>query len=334
MIIIVNQHRGTFNELMDNINNYLKMHSSNKWYQILMVDEVTDRPYDYLTKFFDALNSTKGDKIKVIYKTDDSSNDYMRNGLSQCRWKCMVEAHNKFNVLTELDLFLFGCTNSSFEVKLTDALHDYLVNLASGYTLISDCLYPSHDEISKSWTHKFDYYDRVKVEDFINCQNRPDCSIFVPYWLFLKDYDTYEFTYSPFVNSNEKYNPEDLIWLYGADTSGYIRHIHTIELNDLNKYFQLAWHNNNGMSATFSRKTVLDNKTGFYNRAEVILKLWLNNEFKLESNTLKNLVYDLVTLKTLDMHKWSGTILEPLITWALNKWISNPNYSHKIKFIE
>jgi hypothetical protein len=328
MIVIVNQHKGTFKELIDNINNYLSQWDSNKWYQILTVDWVTDKSYEFVSSYFNDFNKVHKDKMYVLcseYK------HYPKAGLSPSRWNCMIEGYKRFPNMNENDLYLFGCTNSRFKMKLTDQLHGWIMGMSTGTVTVVDCKYPSDSKIANSWTHEFDDVTDIKVDEFINCPNRPDCTILVPFWLFYMDYNTYDLEQSPFISMyDEMYMPEDLIWLFGADKNKCIRHIHKIE----GSYLQSAWYNNDGMSATFSRATVLDNKTGFHNRAVVLLNRWMKGDLKLTADSLKNLVYDYTTLHNINLKELDGTILKPLVMWALDKWSSNKEYNHLIKFIE
>lgn len=304
MILIINQHKGSYQELLDSIYNYIDNYDSKKFYQVLRIDGTEGYDESQLNHIKD-LGKIHKDKISIII-------DENNIGLSPSRVECVKYAFNN-KLIDYSGMILFGCTNSRFKFKLTDYVESLLV---SRYPTAILCDY-ENDFMTRSTKLLSNEY--VSFSDFISDINKPDFTIMIPT------------KYASLINCHydEKYYPEELI-LYPItkDTNGFIR---------INKYpLQDAWYNSTGMTKTFSRETmVLPNRKGFFDRAEILLTAWAEGNLNLSMEYLKNLVYDYVTLgDKLNLRIFKNIPLEGILDWALMRWLKNEYYDHTVTFNE
>lgn len=90
-----------------------------------------------------------------------------------------------------------------------------------------------------------------------------------------------------------------------------------------------------GMTNSYSRKSVISNRKGYYETARYLLSQYLYNNLPLTITKVKNLIDDLVTCgDTIPMKEFKGTYIEPLLINRLMSWTQNESHNHQIKFIE
>lgn len=300
MILIINQHKGSIINLEAHLNNYLKMYKQD-FYMIMVIDQKTtiNERIDLVENY----ENQNQDKLRFIFNGNNL-------GLSQSRDIAVRYAINN-NLLSKFTNVIFGCTNSKWEYYLDKSLSDDL----GKYDI--PCLIPCKyikDLFNRDW----DYTKKsINIESYINNDYRPDFTLMFPSKSLMD---------IQMVCGIEKYYPEEIL-LYECSPSRLV--------SVYDHPLQLAWYNDNGMSKQFSRKTMIENRSGFSKRAEVFLDAYLNNKMLLSSDKLKAYVYDYITLTPkVDVKHYQGTVIEPLLTWALNKWLTNKDYNHKITFIE
>lgn len=90
-----------------------------------------------------------------------------------------------------------------------------------------------------------------------------------------------------------------------------------------------------GMTNSYSRKSVISNRRGYYENARYLLDQYLYNDLPLTITKVKNLVDDLVTCgDSVPLKEFKGTYIEPLLISRLMSWTQNENHNHLVKFIE
>lgn len=300
MILIINQHKGSIINLESHLNNYIEMYKQD-FYMIMVIDQriTNDDRIDLIENY----ENKNLDKLKFIFNGNNL-------GLSQSRDIAIRYAIDN-KLLSKFSNVIFGCTNSRWECYLDRSLSDEL----SKY--IYPCLIPCRyrvDLFDRVWDYTKELVD---LETYINNDYRPDFTLMFPSSSLVNIERVYKV---------EKYYPEEIL-LINCSPSRWI--------SIFNRSLQLAWYNDDGMSKQFSRKTMIENKGGFHYRAQLLLDLYLDGKIKLSANKLKAYIYDFVTLgEYIDLNWYKDTILEPLVTWALTKWLTNKNYEHKSIFIE
>lgn len=304
MVLIINQHKGSHAELEAHITNYLEQYRCNKFFMELVIDSLTNplKTYKDSMDWVDDLNEKYLDRLHISWRSGET-------GLSQCRRQAIL---NYTNSIGTPKWVFFGCTNSRWIMPLDE--HAYKLIAVYDVTLWK-CKYPAE----YTWTPLGS--GPCSFSKYFNCIDRNDYSICMPYsFLHLQDMTV----------GNEKYTPEEIL-LYKATSHGeYPLIIHEDVI------LQEAWYNKTGMTATFSREnSVLPNRGGFFKRAQLLLTGFTQGKLPLTNHTLKMLAYDYVTLaESFSFKEFKGTVVEPVLKWALMKWVDDDKYNHKIKFIE
>jgi hypothetical protein len=303
MILIINQHKGSDTDLERCLDNFVSKAVYPYFYMYLVIDQepnykTTEIINNYL-KYSDVLT--------IEQSSENHGLAYSRNASYTHGYKLLLDRGESVSHI------LLGSTNSLFNVvSLSEDIHGYLSEF-KGLTLM-DVSYDSSDTIKRNRIG----LKNITFSDFFNLDNRPDYSQLISTPV-LGGFDVY---------GKEKYNPEDVLMYKNSIGDQHIVNVINDKLID-------AWYNSTGLSKTFSRETVVNNKLGFYNRAKFFIDEYLKGNISLSEDRLRHLTYDLVTLPDeVPIKKYKDTIIEPLITWSINKWVSNKDYDHKLKFIE
>lgn len=316
-ILIINQHKGDMKELYDHLDNYIRYWFSDSWYMILVIDQIISESdmnellrweHDYSDRFTLVFNGTN-------------------LGLTPSRFKAFNKALNsRLFSKNDYQAVYLNSTNSRWVIDLTDRLASSILADLDGPTLTLSRYIVNEDyNSSKDFINSDSFVgkDMIPFESYIGNSSKREYGLIFPFDDFKDIYINH--------NLGCRYEPEE-VWLW------YACHNHPESNNWLSIYprvLQEAWYNSNGMTKSFNRQFVLENKKAFLNRAKVFLNAYKDGELTLSMHFLKYLMYDYITLSdSFNPREFQGTLLEAVMKWSMDRWLYNTDYDHKLKFME
>lgn len=299
MILLINQHKGEWSELIANITDFVENSDPKYFTMVLTIDQpVTNDQQIEFKKLFDK-------HTNVIATISDKT-----QGLSISRVTSLKLA---VQLGLEFSHVLFWCTNSKLNHRLDKDIHDLIITESSNIILIP-CKYEGDKIFDRVPFHR----NRITISEYLSNTYKEDYTL-----CFTRDSLSKVILYP----HNEPYYPEDLLIMKIAIKSGCDLTILPIEL-------QISWYNPKGMSMNFNRKFQLDNRRGFHERAEYALSNFMNGKLILSMDVLKTYAYDYVTLGVPNLKQFDGTPILPVLQWALMKWTLDKDHDNMIAFID
>lgn len=316
-ILIINQHKGDMRQLYDHLDNYVRHWFSNSWHMILVIDQlVSESDKNELLRW----EHDYSDRLTLVFNGSNL-------GLTPSRYKAFSKAiNNKLFSEKYFQAVYLNSTNSRWIIDLTDELaNDILSRLDTPILTLSRYIVNENYNTSKDFINydSFDGHTMIPFESYIGNSSKREYGLMFSFE---------DFTYI-YVNHflGCRYEPEE-VWLWYACCN------HQINRKWLHIYprvLQEAWYNSDGMTKSFNRQFVLDNKKAFLNRASTFFDAYQAGELTLSMYFLKILMYDYVTLSdSFNPREFQGTPLEAVMKWSLDRWLYNSDYDHKLKFME
>lgn len=316
-ILIINQHKGDMKQLYDHLDNYIRHWFSNSWHMILVIDQIVSESdmnellrweHDYSDRFTLVFNGTN-------------------LGLTPSRYKAFNKALHSMLFSKEYPQAVYlNSTNSRWIVDLTAELADDILSkldtpiLTLSRYIVNENYNTSRDFINND---SFDDHTMIPFESYIGNSSKREYGL-------MFSFEDFKYIYANhFLDC--RYEPEE-VWLWYAcrnhQTNRKWLHIYPMVLQE-------AWYNSNGMTKSFNRQFVLENKKAFLNRAKVFLNAYKDGELTLSMHFLKYLMYDYITLSdSFNPREFQGTPLEAVMKWSMDRWLYNTDYDHKLKFME
>lgn len=299
MILLINQHKGEWSELIANITDFVENSDPKYFTMVLTIDQPITN--DQLIEFKELFG-----RYKNLITVMNNEN----HGLSQARltsFKAALESGLEFSHT------IFWCTNSKLSHRLDKRLHDWIISESGNIGLIP-CRYFGDKLFDRV---PFNHL-RVTISEYLSNTAKEDYTLCFNSELLKKEI---------YHHHNEPYYPEDLLIMKLAIKSGSDLRIIPIEL-------QTAWYNPGGMSMNFNRKFQLDNRRGFHERAEYALSNFMSGNLILSMDVLKTYAYDYVTLGVPNLKQFDGTPILSILQWALMKWTLDKDHDNQLKFID
>jgi len=310
-LIIINQHRSLpgkkIQELYDHLDSYI-----NYWcegvFMFLKIDQMlTDGEIRRIVDY----NQNHPNKLSILY---DDQNIYKGLSPSRCTAYNAYVNSGKYDATAHV---MFGCTNCVYIYPL----EELVANLTDHRDIILvPCEYEnSVQKVSNRLYLKTSY----TFDEYFNAVDKPDYTLILPgvSTSLLHDLEGNDIT--------ERYYPEE-IYIHRI-LYFYQRNI----LKVADKAYQHCWYNKGGLSESFNRLTMIESRHGFSERARYFLSHYMSSKLTLSYDKLKNLVYEYVTLSDKVDTKWlKGTMLEPMVYYALQHWVDNESFHHSFTFNE
>lgn len=315
MIAIVNQHRGSFDELINHIENYISNVDPNCFHMYLVIDQ----PYnDDQTSEIKRFQDQHLDKMTVI------PHPYNK-GLTPSRLTALRAVES--DGIDKYSQVILGCTNCEYirplDINLATDLESY-----KNQILIVPCRYNKEG----SYTEYEEYpawsgVSKVSFGQYLSDYSKPDFTLVFPTVPLIRT----------IVDYKDRYTPEE-IWMYNVliylnRNDEYINPS-TLAVWQFNYPFQHAWYNPNGLTKSFDRKFVLENKRSFQARAEILLKAYDLDYISLSRYMLKTYLADYITLSDkFDLSIFSER-LKVMARYEFQHWVEDADIQHYYKFIE